>query len=55
MISDDLSEETGIVIPRRNGIRGFLNKISPGDPFKETVPDALPMDTYNTVMRIVIS
>ncbi len=55
VISDDLSEETGIVIPRRNGIRGFLNKISPGDPFKETVPDALPMDTYNTVMRIVIS
>ncbi|HIF38104.1 MAG TPA: hypothetical protein EYQ69_02480 [Gemmatimonadetes bacterium] len=55
VISDDLSEETGIVIPRRNGIRGFFNKISPGDPFKETVPDALPMDTYNTVMRIVIS
>jgi len=42
-------------VPRRGGVRGFLNTISPGDPFKETVVDDLPMDTRNTVMRIVIS
>ena len=42
-------------VPRRGGVRGFLNTISPGDPFKETVVDVLPMDTRNTVMRIVIS
>ena len=49
------SEASEVRVPRRGGLRGFLNTISPGDPFKETVVDAVPMDTRNTVMRIVIS
>ena len=53
--TDDLVEETEITVPRRGGIRGFFNKISPGDPFKENILDMKPMNTYNTVMRIVIN
>ena len=52
---DDEPEANEVRVPRRGGLRGFLNTISPGDPFKESVVDAVPMDTRNTVMRIVIS
>ena len=52
---DDEPEANEVRVPRRGGLRGFLNTITPGDPFKESVVDAVPMDTRNTVMRIVIS
>ena len=52
---NDEPEANEVRVPRRGGLRGFLNTITPGDPFKESVADAVPMDTRNTVMRIVIS
>ena len=55
VVGEGVSEREEISIPRRGGFRGFLNMISPGDPFKENVSDTLMMDTFNTVMRIVIS
>ena len=54
-MGEGVSEREEISIPRRGGFRGFLNMISPGDPFKENVSDTLMIDTLNTVMRIVIS
>ena len=54
-MSKDEIESEQIRIPRRGGIRGFLNTISPGDPFKESVSDNLQKGTRSTVMRIVIS
>ena len=38
---NDAVVENEVTVARRGGVRGFLNKISPGDPFKENVSDAL--------------
>jgi hypothetical protein len=54
-VINDADAENEVIVARRGGLRGFLNKISPGDPFKENVSDPLYTNTYNSVIRIVIN
>ena len=55
IVINDADAENEVIVARRGGFRGFLNKISPGDPFKENVSDPLSTNTYNSVIRIVIN